>query len=308
MTRMKPLFTYLKQYYRSLDLKVFLATTLLVASLIVLNYTLGIERRLSSQSFFLERFAGFFFLYLFTFCTAYWIHFSIKKHFWPRGVNFYVLLILSAALFAFKIGSHRLSAPLTQSLNGPWNRYWQILLDWPIKALAISLVVWLIWRVFRLGEPVSGLSTRNFTARPYLILLLLMIPLLGFAATQADFLTMYPKIKAIAFMNKEVANPLPYNILYELSYGSDFFGIELFFRGFLVLAFVRFVGKDAILPMAAFYCTIHFGKPLLECISSYLGGIILGVIVYRTQSIWGGLITHLGIAWLMELAGWIGNK
>jgi membrane protease YdiL (CAAX protease family) len=101
---------------------------------------------------------------------------------------------------------------------------------------------------------------------------------------------------------------IKYNLLYELCYGSDFFTIELFFRGFLVLAFAQYVGKDAILPMAAFYCCIHFGKPLFECISSYFGGIILGVIVYRTKSIWGGLITHLGIAWLMEIAGYWGNK
>ena len=82
----------------------------------------------------------------------------------------------------------------------------------------------------------------------------------------------------------------------------DFLTIESFFRGFVVLAFVRYVGKDAILPMAAFYCTIHFGKPLFECITSYLGGIILGVIVYNTRSIWGGFIVHLGMAWLMDLS------
>ena len=308
MSRMKPLFIYLKQYYRALNLKVFLATTLLVAALIVLNYTFGIERRIASLPLFIERFAGFFCLYLFTFGAAYWIHFSLKKHFWPPGHTFYILLLLSAALFAAKISSHRLTAPLTEILDAPWNRYWQVVLDWPVKAVIMFFFVWLIWRIARLGEPVSGLSTRGFTARPYLVLLLLMLPLLGFAATQADFLAMYPKLKAIGFMSNEVSQPLPYNIFYELSYGSDFFGIELFFRGFLVLAFARFAGKDAILPMAAFYCTIHFGKPLLECVSSYFGGIILGVIVYRTQSIWGGLITHLGIAWLMELAGWLGNK
>ena len=77
--------------------------------------------------------------------------------------------------------------------------------------------------------------------------------------------------------------------------------------GFLILAFIKWAGKDAILPMACFYCTIHFGKPLGECISSYFGGIILGVVVYHTRSIYGGLLVHLGIAWLMELGGYIGN-
>ena len=80
-----------------------------------------------------------------------------------------------------------------------------------------------------------------------------------------------------------------------------------FFRGFLVLAFMKWVGEDAILPMAVFYCTIHFGKPIGECISSFFGGLLLGIITFNTRSIIGGLIVHLGIAWLMELGGYIGN-
>ena len=58
--------------------------------------------------------------------------------------------------------------------------------------------------------------------------------------------------------------------------------------------------------MAAFYCTIHFGKPLGECISSFFGGLVLGVLAARTRTIYGGLIVHLGLAWLMELGGWLG--
>ncbi|HEY1023007.1 MAG TPA: CPBP family intramembrane glutamic endopeptidase, partial [Flavisolibacter sp.] len=87
--------------------------------------------------------------------------------------------------------------------------------------------------------------------------------------------------------------------------GLDFFSIELFFRGFLIFAFAKYAGQGAILPMAIFYCTIHFGKPLGECISSYFGGIILGVVAYRTQTILGGFLVHVGIAWLMELGGYL---
>ena len=83
--------------------------------------------------------------------------------------------------------------------------------------------------------------------------------------------------------------------------------IELFFRGFLIFAFVRYVGAAAILPMATFYCSIHFGKPMFECVSSFFGGLILGVIAYRTQSIVGGLAVHLGVAWMMEIGGYFGN-
>ena len=122
-----------------------------------------------------------------------------------------------------------------------------------------------------------------------------------------QFQQAYPKVKNIAFILPYTRYDVIYTLLYELSYGTDFLTIESFFRGFVVLAFVRYVGKDAILPMAAFYCTIHFGKPLFECITSYFGGIILGVIVYNTRSIWGGFIVHLGMAWLMDIFAIIGR-
>jgi hypothetical protein len=138
-------------------------------------------------------------------------------------------------------------------------------------------------------------------------MLLLMIPLIAAAATQPDFLAMYPKLKVITETARTDVFDWWQKLLFELSYGSDFITIELFFRGFLVLAFVKWAGKNAILPMACFYCTIHFGKPLAECISSYFGGMILGIVVFHTRSIFGGLMVHLGIAWLMEIGGYLGN-
>jgi hypothetical protein len=117
---------------------------------------------------------------------------------------------------------------------------------------------------------------------------------------------MYPKLKNIQFLSGQNQNGW-HKLLYELSYGSDFLSIELFFRGFLVLAFMKYAEIDVLLPMAVFYCTIHFGKPLGECISSFWGGLILGIVTYNTRTIYGGLIVHLGIAWLMELGGYLGN-
>ena len=134
---------------------------------------------------------------------------------------------------------------------------------------------------------------------PYFVLLGLMIPLLILAGFGYDFQLVYPKLQLINYESRSWLE----NLFFELCYGIDFFTIELFFRGFIILAFIKYAGKSAILPMAVFYCTIHFGKPVAECVSSYFGGLILGAIVYNTKSIWGGLIIHLGIAWIMEIIG-----
>ncbi|MEA2041122.1 MAG: CPBP family intramembrane glutamate endopeptidase, partial [Bacteroidota bacterium] len=70
----------------------------------------------------------------------------------------------------------------------------------------------------------------------------------------------------------------------------------------LIVGMAKVLKKEAVLPMVAFYVFIHFGKPALEAISSFFGGFILGIHSYYTKNIMGGIIIHMGIAWLMELA------
>jgi hypothetical protein len=297
---------YLREYVRGLSTKLWLLVTLLMALLIYFNYTAGIERTIMGQDT-LPRLAGFFCLYLFVFGSAWLLNFFLNKHASPPPFTFYLLLLAAPLIFAIKVSADDIARWLTSSLATPWNKYWYMTLNWPLKCLLVGILVTLVWRVFKYDGPIAGMQLKGFAIKPYFLLLLMMVPLIGLAGTQADFLHTYPKVQRIAFIDDQVTTSWPWKFLYELSYGIDFLTIEFFFRGFLVLAFMRYGGKDVILPMAAFYCCIHFGKPLFECITSYFGGIILGVVVYHTRSIWGGLIVHLGIAWLMELAGYLGN-
>jgi hypothetical protein len=200
---------------------------------------------------------------------------------------------------------------LPAAVNFPWDHYAQLVLQLPLKLLLLFAFLWTLYKAGllpgnSLGAAV-GLTRTNFNALPYFGLLLCTIPLIALASTQHDFLLVYPKVKNLTFINGYAKPEWPWKLLYEISYGLDFLGIELFFRGLLIVVLVNYVGPDAILPMAAFYCTIHFGKPLGECISSFFGGLILGVLAARTRTILGGLIVHLGLAWLMELGGWLGS-
>jgi len=185
------------------------------------------------------------------------------------------------------------------------NRYWVVVTQLPAKLLLFGAVLWGLWKVKWVGE--LGLTAKGFQAAPYFGLLLLLVPLVALASTQQDFLRVYPKVGAIDFMNNYPGPEWIWRAGYEFSYGLDFLSIELFFRGLLVIGLVRYAGERAILPMAAFYCTIHFGKPLAECVTSFVGGMALGVLAYRTRSVLGGLIVHLGLAWMMELGGWLGH-
>lgn len=141
--------------------------------------------------------------------------------------------------------------------------------------------------------------------RPYLLLLLAMLPLITWASFQPDFLRSYPTYRDSSVDEFFGVAPWVTALAYELSYGFDFFSTELLFRGFMIIGMVHIVGRGALLPMVICYASLHFGKPLGETIGSVFGGYILGVIALYTRSIWGGIVVHVGVAWAMELAAWL---
>jgi CAAX prenyl protease-like protein len=300
---MNAFISYLKNYFREIRLLNFLLTSFFVAILIILNYTVGIEKRIIETSSWLLRLASFFIFYLLVFSTAYFLQ-SRKGIIINEKNKFIFFLLIASLLFSLKIIHWNIFSLTTEMLKDPWDRYLSIILQLPVKLLMIIFVMFLIWKSSYEQESFFGFTSKQFNAKPYLLMLLCVVPLIIFASTQQDFLRMYPKAKTIYFINDYTNNKWLLKLIYEISYGLDFVSIELFFRGFLVIGFIRFAGINTILPMAAFYCTIHFGKPLAECISSYFGGIILGVLAYRTKSILGGLMVHLGLAWMMEIGGY----
>lgn len=300
-------FSLFTDYYKGLDKLSFLLVSLFVAVLIFCNYRFGWNGKIWQTSSDAERFLRFYALYFLSFGGSYFIIHLFSKQPVTFSIPLLVLIAAAPAVFTLKVvfNAHR---PLFSRLfDWPESKYLQILFDYPVRLLLVMVLVWLLWRWVRPPYPFCGLTLKNFDWKPYLILLACMLPLIAFAATRSDFLTTYPKFKQIAFYTNLHRPAWLHRLLFEISYGIDFITIEVFFRGFLILAFAHLAGKETILPMAAFYCVIHFGKPLPECISSYFGGLLLGILVYKTHTIIGGLIVHLGIAWLMEVGGARGN-
>lgn len=298
---MKKIIQCLKIYLIETDKRIFLLSVFFIAVSIFINYSTGLEKKLRTLNE-LPQYLSWLCIFLCSFSFPYLLHWLFNKKKFFKKKKFVFLLLLAPVLFAWKI-SGNIYFHFTH--NETENNFWNLVVYWPIKLTIISLSLYGIWKLFDKDQGLYGLNTKDFDVKPYVVMLVIMMPLVSLAATQTDFLRIYPKLKNIGFLTG--TNKGWYQLLYELSYGSDFFTIEFFFRGFLILAFTKWAGKDAILPMALFYCTIHFGKPLGECISSFFGGIILGVITYHTRTIYGGLMVHLGIAWLMELAGYVNS-
>lgn len=300
--------SYIQDFFRSVDKWLLVFCAGFVAIFITLNYRFGIETKwLYNIHNRFEKFVGFYAVYAIAFIIPYLLIIFTRPKEVMQSKMFWVLLIVSPAIFALKVSFAGVGEWIQLNSNTTWAKYYSIIVNLPSRLILVAIPLLLFYWIENNNNSFWGLTTKNFNWQPYALMLLVMIPLITFASTQSDFLQMYPKLKQVAFIETRVNHPWFYKLLFEVSYGIDFVTIELFFRGFLVFAFVRYVGADAILPMAVFYCSIHFGKPLFECISSFFGGILLGIVAYRTQSILGGMMVHLGIAWMMELGGYLGN-
>lgn len=300
---MKKIFAYLKDYAVQTNKTVFVLSALFVAVAIYINYHFGLNKKINSFGE-LQQYLSWFVVFLIAFSFAYLLQALLLRSTVFSNKNFLYLLLIAPAIFAWKMS---FSFDFYFTSNADLNNYWNHVVYWPLRLIVVTMALYIVWQTFDKDQNFYGLGAGHFNAKPYFIMLLIMVPLIAAASTQPDFLVVYPKLKNVQYLSGQHNNGW-YKLLYELSYGSDFFSIELFFRGFLVLAFVKWAGKDAILPMAVFYCTIHFGKPLGECISSFFGGLLLGIVTYNTRKILGGLIVHLGIAWMMELGGYVGHQ
>ena len=149
-----------------------------------------------------------------------------------------------------------------------------------------------------------GFFATQWRARPYLIILGMVLPLVLVASFAPDFQRAYPQYKAFAYGEVFGLSAPRQAAIFEMCYGSAFVTVELLFRGALVIGMAKIMGPRAILPAVAMYCTFHFGKPLGESIGSVVGGWLLSVIALNTRSIKGGIIVHLGVAWAMEMAAY----
>lgn len=300
---MKKIIGYVRSYFVEVDKRILFSSALFIAIFIFINYYYRLNKHISSAAD-PQQYVSWYFVFLAAFSFPYILLAAFHQKPVFKNKNFLLLFFLAPAIFSWKMVA---DIDIHFSNDKIQNAYWDQIIYWPFKLIVVSTVLFVIWKLTKEKQPFYGTSIKDFSFQPYLIMLLIMVPLVAAASTQTDFLAMYPKLKSISFL-KDQHNNGWYKLLYELSYGSDFVSIELFFRGFLILAFAKWFGKDAILPMACFYCTIHFGKPLGECISSFFGGLILGVVIYHTRTLFGGLMVHLGIAWMMELGGYLGHQ
>lgn len=311
---MKVIIKYLREYFaEEWDPRLFLSIALLLVASFVVNYSFlpeaSIVRQLREPW---QQFVFFSFYYGIPYCLTLiaYSYFKGRWEFW-RDRQFLFLMLFAFVLLSAYIASH--NVPAYALINYPvffkgipkqlhWYavRYASNLLP---GIIVIFPLVW-YWRRHDRGRSrLYGFSTSQINLKTYFSIIVVLIPIVVAASFGSDFQSAYPRLK---FGLPQELSGLDKAMLiggFEVCYGIDFVVVEWLFRGFLLMAFSRYLGSGAILPMTVAYALIHFQKPMGEAIGSVAGGLVLGVIAYRTGSIYGGIILHLGIAYLMETAG-----
>lgn len=306
---MKQYLNYIIDHLReTFDYKSFIGICLLLTGLIILNYSVELEDYYIDKLFFKSpiRTVLYFFLQAGSFLLACLIISYSSKSGWSylSEKKFWFYLIVTFGIYAFDRGFYghlHLREWFPKKIQIPLLYFVA-----ELRSLLTILLPFLLFYLFYDKKHINhfyGIKRRGVNWKPYILMLLIMLPFIGFASTTEAFQSTYPiygRIKGHLLANYLDVSESWIILVYEFFYGLDFLNTELFFRGVLVFVFVRILGPKAIYPIAVTYCVCHFGKPPLEAVSSFFGGYILGVISLKSENIWGGVFIHAGIALLME--------
>jgi hypothetical protein len=196
--------------------------------------------------------------------------------------------------------SHTSLAWIGHEAHLPTDNNLYSLLWWVLVNLAFYFVIPAIVVTFVQKRPLTeiGLAHRiepGF-AKLLLVCVAIMLPLTYLMSLTPGFAAKYPFLKV---WNGEYWSRTL--LIWEIVYGLQFFGLEFFFRGFLVHSLKPSMGAYSILVMTVPYTMIHFQKPPAEAFAAILAGIFLGWLSYRNGTIWLGFILHCTVAFSMDL-------
>ena len=289
---------YARSYYSAVFNRAYFCIILVTLFAIVFThyFLLSPIAAVSGVQHFISRYCLYFFPYAFAFLLQYRFFPQLTYY---KSKWFWLILLLTPAFFSTRASVSFHQTLVDEAVAENISRYWPAIFRLFMRSLLLVIPVCIIWWMKdKDKQPLYGFNPLINT-RPFFLLLALMVPLVVAAGFLPGFMKTYPVVLNV--VGADLANKKMASLLFELCYAFDFFSIEFFFRGFLILALTRICGMHAIIPAAVFYCCIHLDKPMPEAISSFFGGLLLGIITYHNKSIWGGLIIHIGIAWLMEI-------
>lgn len=310
---MKKFIQYFRIFHKDyFNVRIYSFFLLFVASLITFNYVLDFEDSYI-DSFYGKWIRGLFYFAYHAFAyygvlLIIWLcdktKVSFSRMFWIKSIIGLFILSIDRSVFPFLTKIVLAEAPMRTY------RFWFKIFFNTYGLITILFALYILKQIFDRKEDygIYGLRFKKVEVGAYFIMLLIMVPIVFSATFLPDFLDYYPTYKRTGgaqFATYYGVGEWVSKLFYESVYLVDFINTEVFFRGFLVIGLSKLLGKNVVLPMAATYAVLHFGKPMGETISSVFGGYILGIIALYSRNIWGGVFLHGGIAFLMEVFAFI---
>jgi hypothetical protein len=204
------------------------------------------------------------------------------------------------AWFLDSLGLTGLATDFRETFAGTGPRDLPPLLWWAGMSVAGYVVVpvlliTLVWHR-RLTDYGVRWNADWFTLRPYLAFVVLMIPVVWIASSTNQFQAKYP------FLNMMPGESIRSRwVVWECAYIAQFFALEFFFRGFMVLGLKPRLGWLSIPVMVVPYCMIHFAKPMPEAVAAIVAGIALGHLSMKSGTVFWGALLHCAVAMSFDL-------
>ncbi len=194
----------------------------------------------------------------------------------------------------------RLAAIGDEAVNSINNNLYA-LIWWVFVSVSFYLVIPALFLKFvqkrNLSEVGLALKAEKGFLKLLAICVAVMLPIVYAMSLTVSFSDKYPFLR--------VYNGDPYwsstLLIWELVYFLQFFGLEFFFRGFLVHSLKPSLGFYSIFVMTVPYTMIHFQKPMPETFAAILAGLFLGWVSYKNGTIWLGLVLHCTVAFSMDI-------
>ncbi|MEX1054763.1 MAG: CPBP family intramembrane glutamic endopeptidase, partial [Rhodothermales bacterium] len=149
---------------------------------------------------------------------------------------------------------------------------------------------------FRRRAPEMGLGAGDWRFAAAVAAVYLPIVGVGtwFLSDSASFQAQYPHLQPAALSWRLFA-------VYELLFLLYWIGWEYLWRGFVLFGTAHTFGLYAILIQAVPFSILHLSKPFPEPILSLVGGIALGMLVWRCRSFWIAVPIHAAQMMILDL-------
>ena len=141
-----------------------------------------------------------------------------------------------------------------------------------------------------------GITSGDYKAgiKLSVLFILIMVPIIWFVSSEPAFILTYPLLITARSSWKIF-------FIYESGLIIYLFAWEFIWRGFMLFGLKEKFGYYAVIIQMIPFLILHNGKPPVETFGAIAGGLALGILAYRTRSIYYCVITHSGVMFTIDL-------